>query len=71
MLAIIKYYRTHLCYPKTYNELKQYHKSLCNEYDIDIKIRRTPKNIPTVWDEKFRTLQRNWKKYRKTQYRMK
>ncbi len=57
----------------TKNEITQYYATIINEYDIPIKVRgrRRPTQINFVFDDFSRCYQRNWKKYRKTQWKPK
>ena len=51
-----------LRYPKTLQEIKA---------NQDWPVRGRRKHLPTAWDDQWRDLSRNWKKYRKTQYKVK
>ncbi len=59
-------------HPKTFNEMRQYYATIDNDLGIKIKVRgkRKPNLLPNTWDEINRTLERSWKKHRKTQYKM-
>ncbi len=58
-------------YPRSKNEMTQYYATTVNEYKIPIKIRgkRQPLHLPNAWNDDMVHIQRNWKKYRKTQWK--
>ena len=59
-------------HPKTQSERWQYEMTIVNEYEIEITVRgaRRSKYMPTAWDDIMHfNNNRNWKKYRKKQYR--
>lgn len=59
-------------YPRTKNEMTQYQAALDNEAEAPIKLRkrRAPEHLPNLWDDRLVHTQRNWKRYRKTQWRI-
>ncbi len=64
----LPFYRT----AHTKNELTQYYATVVNEDDIEIKVRakRKPSVIGlALGDDWYHCYQRNWKKYRKTQWK--
>lgn len=63
------YYR----HPKTLNEMKQYFASIENELEIPVNVRgrRRAKNLPHSWFDIDKPSIRNWKQYRKNQFRQK
>jgi len=66
-MRYVFYYR----HPRTQNEMKQYEASKTNDLGISIKIRnkRKPNKLPNSWDDIYRLGLRNWKYYRKTQWK--
>ncbi len=65
-------YTAYFRHPKTGNEMRQYFITSMNEMKIPIKVRgrRKPKHLPNAWDDISRSDTRNWKAYRKTQWKM-
>lgn len=63
------YYR----HPGTKNEMTQCYAVNCDEVEIplNIRTRRQPKSLPTAWDDLARSdrKMRNWKFYRRTQWK--
>ena len=51
-------------HPQTGNELRA-------NAGADVRAKRNPRHLPTAWDDINRCLQRTWKLYRKTQYKIK
>ncbi len=66
-------YSDYFRYPHTKNEMKQFYASKVNELGIPINIRgrRRPKSLPNSWDDYYRSNMslRNWKAYRKKQWK--
>ena len=64
-------YAGYFRYPQTRNEMKQYYASIENEMNIPVKIRgsRKPKQLPNAWDDIACCRMRNWKCFRRTQWR--
>ncbi len=58
---------------KSKNEMTQYFvvEDIKNEFGINIRVRgkRLPKHLPNSWDDYPKCCLRNWKKYRKKQYK--
>lgn len=52
-------YNNWMTYPKTKQELSQ-----------EVPTRASRKNLPTAWDDLYRTTEKNWKSQRKTQYKI-
>ena len=65
-------YSFYFRYPRTKSEMKLYYASVINEVDLPIKVRgkRRPKHLPNAWDDVFRAKHRNWKYYRRNQWRL-
>ena len=61
----------HYRHPKTQRDRRQ--NILCLKEDGEPPVRgaRKPHLLPSVWDDRRRHISRNWKKYRKTQYKPK
>jgi hypothetical protein len=59
-------------HPKTKNEMWQFYACIVNESDIPINIRgrRKPKCLPNAWDDICRPRYKNWKYFRKHQWKM-
>jgi hypothetical protein len=65
-------YTAYFRHPKTSNEMRQYVATSVNELEIPINVRgrRSAKCLPNAWDDIFRSDTRNWKAYRKTQWKI-
>ncbi len=59
--------------PKTGNEMRQYYATTVNEIEVAVKVRgkRRPKYLPNAWDDIFRGETKNWKAYRRCQWKTK
>ena len=65
-------YSVYLRNPRTFNEARLFYQTTFNEFGIEISVRskRTPKYLPNSWDDVKRNYnQRNWKGFRKTQWK--
>ena len=60
-------------HPHTTNEKRQYAQTIYNELGLHIRVRgnRRPHMLPNAWDDIDRPQMRNWKYYRKTQWKEK
>jgi len=53
---------------KTTQERKMWH-SIPKEYKIHARLKRSSSMLPNSWDDINRCTQKNWKSFRKTQYK--
>jgi len=60
-----------LKHPKTHPEMKQYYNPDIEEYNVKIRGKRIAKHLPQVWWDQHRYNTKNWKKYRRTQWKIK
>lgn len=49
--------------PKTFNEIK------ASTSGWKVRAARRWRNLPTTWDDVYRTVQRSWKEHRKSQFK--
>lgn len=38
-------------------------------FDVALRLKRSPRNLPTVWDDIVKHIERSWKAHRKTRWR--
>ncbi len=64
-------YSCYFRHPKTTQEMRLYYASTTNEEGVRINVRgrRKPKHLPNAWDDVWKPSSRNWKSYRKKQWR--
>lgn len=65
------YCSSYLKRPRTTQERRAYFHDEISEYDIQIRGSRSPRNLPDTWDDYIRADVgiKNWKKFRRTQYK--
>lgn len=62
-MTIIRHLLRH---PRTTQERRRWY---ADADDVDLRRRRSPPLLPTLWDDTWRGAMKNWKEYRRSRWR--